>query len=86
MDFLSELKTSLFGFTEPNLQWDKKLFAAATDIQRRFFGNGCLVTSECQFNFPSSYIPVGTYIGVNSKWATRVIAQGVDPLGQGRWS
>jgi hypothetical protein len=86
MDFLRGLKASLFGFTEPNLQWDKKLLATAKDIQRRFFDYGHLVTSESELKFPTSYKPGGTCIGVNGKWATRMTGQGVDPSGQGRWS
>jgi hypothetical protein len=33
MDFLHGLQTSLFCFTEPNLQWDKTLLANAKDLQ-----------------------------------------------------
>ena len=86
MDFLRGLNTSLFGFTEPNLQWDKKLLANAKDTQRRFFDHGYLVTSESELKFPTSYKPGGTCIGVNGKWTTRMTGQGVDPSGQGRWS
>jgi hypothetical protein len=86
MDFLRGLKTSLFGFTEPNLQWDKKLLTTAEDIQRRFFEHGHLVTSESELTFPTSCKPGGTCIGVNGKWATRMTGQGADPSGQGRWS
>jgi hypothetical protein len=86
MDFLRGLKTSLFGFTEPNLRWDKKLLAHAKDIQRRFFDCGHLATSESELKFPNSYKPGGTCIGVNGKWSTRMTSQGADPSGQGRWS
>ena len=86
MDFLYGLKTSLFAFTEPNLQWDGKLLAHAKDVQRRFFDYGHLVTSESALKFPTSYKPGGTCIGVNGPWSTRMTGQGVDPSGQGRWS
>ncbi len=86
MDFLRSLHTSLFAFTEPNLQWDGTLLHEATSLQRRFFSHGLLVTSESDLQFPTSYKPGGTCIGVNGKWTTRVTDRGVDPSGQGRWS
>jgi hypothetical protein len=86
MDFLRGLKTSLFGFTEPNLQWDGTLLAAAKQLQRSFFDHGQLVTSESSLQFPSYYKPGGTCIDINGKWATRMTGKGVDPSGQGRWS
>jgi hypothetical protein len=86
MDFLHGLQTSLFCFTEPNLQWDKTLLANAKDLQRRFFEQGYLVTSESTLQFPSSYKSGGTCIGVNGKWTSRMTSHGVDPSGQGRWS
>lgn len=55
-------------------------------LQWRFFSYGRLAISESQLQFPTSYIPGGTCIGVNDKWTTRVIEQGADPSGQGRWS
>jgi hypothetical protein len=88
MDFLHGLKTSLFGFTEPNLQWDKKLLSAAKELQLQFLDYGHLITSKSNLTFPTSYKLGGTCIGVNRKWATRVTGQEVDPLGQGQgqWS
>ena len=86
MDFLRGLNTSLFAFTEPNLQWDSTLLHEAKTIQRRFFTHSQLVTSESNLQFPTSYKPGGTCIGVNGKWTTRITDRGVDPSGQGRWS
>ena len=86
MDFLQGLRVSLFAFTEPNLQWDRTLTKHAKDLQQRFFSHGQLVTSESNLQFPSSFKPGGTCIGINGKWATRVTDRGVDPSGQGRWS
>jgi hypothetical protein len=86
MDFLCALNTSLFAFTEPNLQWDRTLLKEAQDTQRQFFTHGQLITSESDLQFPTSYKPGGTCIGVNGKWTTRVTNRGVDPSRQGRWS
>jgi hypothetical protein len=88
MDFLQGLNASLFAFTEPNLQWDKKMPQEAKQLQRRFFAHGHLVTSESQLHFPTSYEPGGTCVGVNGKWTTRIdhSRSGVDPSGQGQWS
>ena len=86
MDFLCGLNASLFAFTEPNLQWDSTLLHEAKTIQRRFFTHGHLTTSESDLQFPTSYKPGGTCIGVNGKWTTRIRDSGVDPTGQGRWS
>ena len=85
MDFLQGLKTSLFGFTESTLRWDPKLLATVKDTQRRFFKEyGHLVTPESALQFPTSYKPGGTWIGINVPWSTRMTGQGgVDPLGQG---
>jgi hypothetical protein len=86
MDYLHSLRVSLFAFTEPNLQWDGTLLKFARDLQQRFFTHGQLVTSESNLQFPSSFKPGGTCIGINGKWSTRVTDRGVDPSGQGRWS
>ena len=86
MDFLCGLNVSLFAFTEPNLQWNSTLLHEAKTLQRRFFTNGQLITSESDLRFPTSYKPGGTCIGVNGKWTTRITDKGVDPTGQGRWS
>jgi hypothetical protein len=86
MDFLSSINASLFAFSEPNLQWDSTLLHEAKTLQRRFFSHGQLVTSESDLQFPTSYKPGGTCIGVNGKWTTRITDRGVDPTGQGRWS
>ena len=86
MDFLLSLRVSLFAFTEPNLHWDRTMLHEAKTVQRRFFSQGQLITSESQLNFPSHYKPGGTCVGINGKWTTRIIDTGVDPTGQGRWS
>jgi hypothetical protein len=74
MDFLKGPGVSLFAFTEPYLQWNSNLLRAAKDTQQRFFSHGQLVTSESNLQFPRSFKPGGTFIGINSKWATQVTA------------
>jgi hypothetical protein len=86
MDFLHGLHTSLFGFTEHNLQWDRVLLKEAKQLQRRFFDHGHLETFESALTFPTSYKPGGTCIGINGKWTTRMTESGTDPSGHGRWS
>jgi hypothetical protein len=67
MDFLQGLQVSLFAFSEPNLQWMGALLREAKNTQRRFFSHGHLVTSESALEFPTTFKPGGTCIGVNGK-------------------
>jgi hypothetical protein len=83
MEFFLGLNVSLFALTKPNLQWDGTLLHKAKTLQRQFFSHGQLVTSKSDLQFPTSYKPGGTCIGVNGKWTTQITDCGVDPTGQG---
>ena len=80
MDFLLSLRVSLFAFTEPNLHWDRTMLHEAKTIQRRFFSQGQLITSESQLNFPSHYKPGGTCVGINGNGPRASSTQELTPL------
>ena len=87
MKTLQDLKVDGFSFTETNLIWTPEQIRKARKLGGDRFKQFRLITSAS--NDPTSrpsYQPGGTCTGVTNKLSGRIIEEGNDPSGLGRWS
>ena len=88
-DIISKMKDNnvdIFGFVEPNINWNKKMQTEATNIGKRVNKQFIMQTTTSEEYSSSTHKRGGTILCTTNKMVGRYVSRSKDPRGLGRWT